>query len=56
MNVTIAAEQENYLLVARGDRFAVMERRNNRLPDYPSCSAALGVAQIVNGTALSGGW
>ena len=31
MDVTIAAEKGTYLMVARGDRFAVIERRNNRL-------------------------
>ena len=31
MGMSIAAEKENYLLVARGNRFAVVERRNNRL-------------------------
>jgi hypothetical protein len=31
MYVTIVAEQQNYLLVARGDRFAVIERRNGRV-------------------------
>jgi hypothetical protein len=31
MSVIIAAEQESYLLVARGNRFAVVEKRNNRL-------------------------
>jgi hypothetical protein len=31
MNVTIVAETGTYLLVARDNRFAVVERRNNRL-------------------------
>ncbi len=31
MDVVIATERESYLMVARGDRFAVVERRNNRL-------------------------
>lgn len=31
MSVTIVAEQETYLLVARGNRFAVVERRNNHV-------------------------
>lgn len=31
MTPIIAEEKGNYLLVARGDRFAVIERRNNRL-------------------------
>jgi len=31
MEATIIAEKGNYLLVARGERFAVIERRNNRL-------------------------
>ncbi|MBV8092731.1 MAG: hypothetical protein JO110_05785 [Acetobacteraceae bacterium] len=29
--VTIAMERENYLLLARGGRFAVAERRNDRI-------------------------
>jgi hypothetical protein len=31
MEATIIAEKGNYLLVAQGERFAVIERRNNRL-------------------------
>jgi hypothetical protein len=31
MDVTIAAENGNFLMVARGDRFSVIERRNNSL-------------------------
>lgn len=31
MDVTIAAENGSYLLVARADRFVVVEKRNNRL-------------------------
>jgi hypothetical protein len=31
MNVTIVAEKGTYLLVARNDRFALVERRNSRL-------------------------
>jgi hypothetical protein len=31
MEVTIIAEKGTYLMVSRGDRFAVIERRNNRL-------------------------
>jgi hypothetical protein len=31
MDVTIIAEQGTHLLIGRGDRFAIMERRNNRL-------------------------
>ena len=31
VNVTIAEEKSTHLLIARGDRFAVVERRNNRL-------------------------
>lgn len=31
MSVTIVAERETYLLVGRGNRFAVLERRNGRL-------------------------
>jgi hypothetical protein len=30
MDVTIITEQGTHLLIARGDRFAVIERRNNR--------------------------
>ena len=35
MNATIVAERGTHLLVARGDRFAIVERRNNRL--YNCC-------------------
>ena len=31
MGVSITAENGNYLLVARGNRFAIVERRNNRV-------------------------
>ena len=31
MDVTIVAEHETHLLIAQGDRFAVIERRNNQL-------------------------
>ena len=31
MNVIIVEEQGTHLLIGRGDRFAVVERRNNRL-------------------------
>ncbi len=31
MSVTIVEQKETYLLVARGNRFAVVERRNDRL-------------------------
>jgi hypothetical protein len=31
MNVTIITEQGTHLLIACGERFAVIERRNNRL-------------------------
>ncbi|MDQ2802473.1 MAG: hypothetical protein M3Y41_07235 [Pseudomonadota bacterium] len=31
MNATIVAEKGTHLLIARGDRFVVVERRNNRL-------------------------
>jgi hypothetical protein len=31
MDVTIIAEQGTHLLIGRGDRFAIIERRNNRL-------------------------
>jgi hypothetical protein len=31
MNATIVEEKGTHLLIARGDRFAVVERRNNRL-------------------------
>ena len=31
MNATVVAERGTHLLVARGDRFAIVERRNNRL-------------------------
>ena len=31
MNVIIIEEQETHLLIGRGDRFAVVERRNNRV-------------------------
>jgi hypothetical protein len=31
MNATIAEEKGTHMLIARGDRFAVVERRNNRL-------------------------
>ena len=31
MDVIIVAEYETHLLIARGDRFAVIERRNNQI-------------------------
>ncbi len=31
MNATIIEEKGTHLLIARGDRFAIVERRNNRL-------------------------
>ena len=31
MNATIIEEKGTHLLIARGDRFTVVERRNNRL-------------------------
>jgi hypothetical protein len=31
MNATVAEEKGTHLLIARGDRFVVVERRNNRL-------------------------
>jgi hypothetical protein len=31
MDVTIVAEHETHLLIAQGDRFAVIEQRNNQL-------------------------
>jgi len=31
MNVIIVEEQGTHLLISRGDRFAVVERRNNRV-------------------------
>ncbi|MDQ2736599.1 MAG: hypothetical protein M3Y55_16780 [Pseudomonadota bacterium] len=31
MNVTVVEERGSHLLIVQGDRFAVVERRNNRL-------------------------
>lgn len=31
MDVTIVADQGTHLLIGRGERFAIIERRNNRL-------------------------
>jgi hypothetical protein len=31
MNATVVAERGTHLLIARGDRFAIVERRNGRL-------------------------
>ena len=31
MNATVVEEKGTHMLIARGDRFAVIERRNNRL-------------------------
>ena len=31
MNVEIIEDQETYLMIAQDDRFAIVERRNNRL-------------------------